>query len=112
MLSKQTLFLKQMHPRVDAMHFQCAACDRVFSRVQDVKFHMKTCKVLQSARMDIMATPATAVARKWNEAKTRADLLKAASPQVRKIFDALCKDSVERRLQTNSSNTTNQSRNP
>ena len=81
------------------MHFQCAACDRIFSRQQDVKFHMNTCKVLKSVHKDIMAKPATEVAQKWNEAKTRADLLEAASPEVRQIFDALCKNSVERRLQ-------------
>lgn len=81
------------------MHLQCAACDRVFSRLQDVKFHMKTCRVLKSARRDIMATPVATVARKWNEAKTRADLLNAASSEVRQIFDALCRASAERRLQ-------------
>lgn len=37
-----------------------------------------------------MAVPATEVARKWNEAKTRADLLQAADPAVRQIFKNLC----------------------
>ena len=86
---------KHTHTSGTAM-LQCAACDRIFSREQDVKFHMKTCKVLQSVRKDIMAKPATAVARKWNEAKTRADLLEAASPEVRQIFDDMCRDSVGR----------------